>query len=788
MSELITIEVNGKAYQVRPGQMLIEATDNLGIDVPRFCYHKHLSIAANCRMCLVEVEKMGKPLPACATPVAAGMKVWTQSAKASDAQQAMMEFLLINHPLDCPICDQGGECELQDQAMAHGRAQSRYQEIKRVVPDPDIGPLVETEMTRCIQCTRCIRFGTEIAGLRELGGIGKGDRLAISTFVEHSLQSELSGNIIDVCPVGALTAKPSRYTARPWEMQAHPSIAAHDSVGSNIELHTFDGKVVRVVPRENNAINQCWISDRDRFSYEGLNSPDRALKPQVKREGQWQEVSWQEALEATRNALSQLDPERSVGLASANATLEELYLFQKVLRSLEVPHIDHRLRQIDSKASAVLPPVSWLGMPINAVSEQKLIVLIGSNVRHEQPMLNHQIRLAQRFGAKVFAVNVRQVEFNYPVEQVTIAPMQLSTLLQQLSSGLQESGLATEHTNLSLAPSDETTRNWAKALQQAQAGAQGKVLVLLGNSAQEHPYYADIASLAQLLANQLQGQLGIIPPKANSVGADWVGVLPHSGAFGRTAITGNDAHQVLSQSLHTAVLLQTEPEYDTANPTASIKHLKEAEQVVVIAPFVSEAMREYATVILPCTAWAETSGTYVNAAGQWQFARAVTEAQGDARPAWKILRVLGSELDVPDCAYVNLEQISDELRRLAEKTPLWTPKVQVVSELRAPSAEGLERIGEVEPYCVDALVRRAKALQSLVPESSVRIHPNTAAQRQLDDQATVTLKQGDAKVSLPVQWDETLPENTVWVAGGTRAACQLGDAFGLIEITAGEEA
>ncbi|WP_020559366.1 NADH-quinone oxidoreductase subunit NuoG [Thiofilum flexile] len=778
MSELITIEVNGKAYDVRPGQMLIEATDNLGIEVPRFCYHKHLSIAANCRMCLVEVEKMGKPLPACATPVAAGMKVWTQSEKAVDAQQAMMEFLLINHPLDCPICDQGGECELQDQAMTYGKVQSRYQEVKRVVLDPDIGPLIETEMTRCIQCTRCVRFGTEIAGIRELGGIGRGDRMAITTYVEQALQSELSGNIIDVCPVGALTAKPSRYTARAWEMIAHATVAAHDSVGSNIEVHTFDNKIVRVVPRENDTINQCWISDRDRFSYEGLNSSERVLKPLIKRDGEWQTVSWQEALAHTHELLTQLKPEQSTGLASANATLEELYLFQKVLQGLGVSQIEHRLRQVDAQATQVLPAVTWLGLPIEQISEQKLIILIGSDVRHEQPMLNHRIHLAQRLGAQVFALNMRQVAFNYPVEQLAVAPAQLSSLLQSVISGLSEQGLAlpNDGSTLELIQRHDT-QNWVQGLLAALAQAQGKVLVLLGNSAQEHPYYADLATLAQLLAQQLSGHLGFIPPQANSVGADWVTTLAPQDEVGKAV--------ELNSELDTVVLLNVEPEYDTANPYLTLSRLRQAKQVIAITSFMSPALRDYATVILPCTPWAETSGTYVNAEGTWQFARAVTEPKGEARPAWKILRVIGHQLSVPECEYVNIEQISFELRRLVDKHPLTPPTIQPVTTLRISNESGLERIGEVQAYRVDNVVRRASALQALVPETKAHIHPNTATHLALMPDTLVTVRQGEASLSLPVWWDESLPENTVWIAGGTEASAQLGEAWGRIELRAG---
>ncbi|CAA6827116.1 MAG: NADH-ubiquinone oxidoreductase chain G (EC, partial [uncultured Thiotrichaceae bacterium] len=422
---MVSIEVNGKALLAPSGSMLIEATDAAGITVPRFCYHKKLSIAANCRMCLVDVEKAGKPLPACATPVNDGMKVWTHSEKAKAAQADVMEFLLINHPLDCPICDQGGECELQDVSMGYGNSSSQFVEMKRVVQDKDIGPLIETEMTRCIHCMRCVRFGEEIAGLRELGATGRSEHVEVGTYISKSMKSELSGNVIDLCPVGALTAKPSRYKARAWEMRSHDSIAPHDSVGSNISVHTFDGEVVRVVPKENEAINECWISDRDRFSYQGLNSHDRLLAPQIKRDGQWQEVSWPEALDTVAAILSDADSEQVGALASPTSTLEELYLFQKLMRGAGIANIDHRLRQADFSDQANVSAAPALGVSIEDLENQQAVLLLGSNARQEQPLLNHRLKKAVASGGVVMALNPRWVDFNYEVEQVVVKPLDM---------------------------------------------------------------------------------------------------------------------------------------------------------------------------------------------------------------------------------------------------------------------------------------------------------------------------------------------------------------------------
>ena len=379
-SDNFKIEVNGVEFEASPGQMIIEVTDAADIYVPRFCYHRKLSVAANCRMCLVEVEKAPKPLPACATPVADGMKVFTKSALAISAQKAVMEFLLINHPLDCPICDQGGECELQDIAMGYGGGISRFNERKRVVKDKDLGPLISTDMTRCIHCTRCVRFGQEIAGIQELGTIGRGENTEISTYIESSVDHELSGNIIDVCPVGALNNKPYRFSARAWEMAQFPTVSPHDCAGSNINAHVMQGKLKRVVPRVNESINETWIADRDRFSCEAVYADDRLETPMVRIEGEWRECGWDEALEVAARGLQSVDGNLAA-LVSPSATTEEGYLAARLVRHLGSGNLDHRLRRRDFRQQNLDPVFPWLGMPIEDVEQLQSILVVGSNLR-----------------------------------------------------------------------------------------------------------------------------------------------------------------------------------------------------------------------------------------------------------------------------------------------------------------------------------------------------------------------------------------------------------------------
>jgi NADH-quinone oxidoreductase subunit G len=749
--EFVTIEINDQPVQARKGAMLIEVADKHGVVIPRFCYHKKLSVAANCRMCLVEMEKSFKVVPACATPVNAGMKFWTRSEKAKNAQKAIMEFLLINHPLDCPICDQGGECELQDVSVGYGSTKSQYAEIKRVVQDKDIGALIETEMTRCIQCTRCVRFGDEIAGMREMGGVGRGDRLEIGTYIEKTLKSELSGNVIDLCPVGALTAKPSRYKARAWELQAHDAIAPHDCVGSHLQVHTFRKEVVRAVPRENDAINECWISDRDRFSYQGIASADRLTKPMLKRDGHWYEASWQQALEATAEILRAADPARTGALANATSTVEELYLFQRLMRGLNIRNIDHRLRQTDFSDQNAAPICPSLGMPIAQLEQQNAVFLIGSNVRQEQPLLNHRLRKAVLKGA---------FTFNYTVTQQAVAPVEMLQALQAIVNDPDNGVMAT--------------------LKQAEHAT-----VLLGNVANQHPDFAALRALAYRIAQQTGATFGYLVESANSVGAWVAGVVPHRLSAGRELKQpGVPVGEFLNENTRTFVLLNTELA-DFGNPQQAVQALTAAQNVIVIAPFADETTRQYATVLLPGSTFAETSGTFCNVAGQWQSFKGTTEPPGEARPTWKVLRVLGNSVGVPEFDWVATEEIVAELHLELDGVETCSNAYSAEGKdvLHKPfSADGFQRIGDVEMYRVDPLVRRAKALQAMMPTAAVHLNPQDATSMGIAAGDAVKVSQGAAAVTLPAQLDEGIPVGCAGVQSGLEVSNVLGAAFGSLQI------
>ncbi|OQX03240.1 MAG: NADH-quinone oxidoreductase subunit G [Thiothrix lacustris] len=758
--EFVTIEINDQPVQARKGAMLIEVADKHGVVIPRFCYHKKLSVAANCRMCLVEMEKSFKVVPACATPVNAGMKFWTRSEKAKNAQKAIMEFLLINHPLDCPICDQGGECELQDVSVGYGSTKSQYAEIKRVVQDKDIGALIETEMTRCIQCTRCVRFGDEIAGMREMGGVGRGDRLEIGTYIEKTLKSELSGNVIDLCPVGALTAKPSRYKARAWELQAHDAIAPHDCVGSHLQVHTFRKEVVRAVPRENDAINECWISDRDRFSYQGIASADRITKPMLKRDGHWYEASWQQALEATADILRTADPARTGALANATSTVEELYLFQRLMRGLNIRNIDHRLRQTDFSDQNAAPICPSLGMPIAQLEQQNAVFLIGSNVRQEQPLLNHRLRKAALKGAQVMALNPRAFAFNYAVTQQAVAPAEMLQALQAIVNDPENGVMA--------------------ALKQAEHAT-----VLLGNVATQHPDFAVLRALAYTLAEQTGATFGYLVESANSVGAWVAGVVPHRLSAGRELKQpGVPVSEFLNENTRTFVLLNTELA-DFGNPQQAATALSAADNVIVIAPFADETTRQFATVLLPGSTFAETSGTFCNVASQWQSFKGTTQPPGEARPTWKVLRVLGNSVGVPEFDWVATEEIVAELHLELDgvETCSNTYRAAVTASVSAVSPDGFQRIGDVEMYRVDPLVRRAKALQAMMPTAVVHLNPQDAASMGIAAGDAVKVSQGAAAITLPAQLDEGIPVGCAGVQSGLEVSNVLGAAFGALQIT-----
>lgn len=708
----VKIEVNGEQLEAKKGSMLIEVTDAVGVKIPRFCYHKKLSVAANCRMCLVEVERAPKPLPACATPVMDGMKVWTHSPKALEAQQGTMEFLLINHPLDCPICDQGGECELQDVSIGYGNSVSRFTERKRAVPDKDIGPLIETEMTRCIHCTRCVRFGDEIAGIRELGATGRGEDMEIGTYVEHSMTSELSGNVIDLCPVGALTSKPARHTGRSWEYVQHAGVAPHDSVGSNIYIHTIRGKVMRVVPRENEAINETWLSDRDRFSYEAIYSDDRAIRPWGKTQGV---VEWSEALQQTADSLQKIIAQHgadSVGfLVSPNATVEELYLAQKLARVAGVTNIDSRLRQSDFSDSAADPVFPWLGQSLEELETADAVLLIGSNIRMDQPLAGHRIRKAASNGSKIMLINPRDYDFLFPVATKIISDSAaMIPALAGVAKALVDLNNAEIPDNLT-ALLDHVEVSGAHRVIAEQLSKAENASLLLGNQAGAHRAFAQLRALAVFVAQCSGAVLGYLPEAANSAGAWLAGAVPHRLPGGKTVDNpGLDAQAMLQSPRKAYVLIGIEPEFDCADGTASLAAVQQADFVVNLSAYASSTMKEYADVILPIAVFAETSGTYVNAEGRWQSFNGACQPLGEARPAWKVLRVLANQLGLDGFDYTDSQQILNEIQQQCESLQpdnLITGAV----EFTASAGDELPAPVEVPIYAVDAVVRRAPSLQ-----------------------------------------------------------------------------
>ncbi len=781
--ELVNIEVNGIPLKARKGAMLIEVTDAAGIPIPRFCYHKKLSIAANCRMCLVEVEKAPKPLPACATPVMEGMKVYTESPKALAGQKATMEFLLINHPLDCPICDQGGECELQDLAVGYGGDVSRFAERKRVVKEKDIGPLIATDMTRCIHCTRCVRFGEEIAGLRELGATGRGEHMEIGTYIAKAVISELSGNVIDLCPVGALTAKPSRYKGRSWEFVQHAAIAPHDSLGSNIFIHTLRGKVMRVVPRENEEINETWISDRDRFSYEGIYSEDRLAAPVLG----GAETTWESALEAVASDLKavigQHGPEAVGFLVSPTATAEELYLTQKLARGLGVTNLDHRLRQADFSDQDIAPPFPWLGQSVADLERVKAALLIGSNVRMEQPLASHRLRKAALAGGRIMFLNPRAFDFRFPVAAQVIAdPAAMVGALASVARAIGElKGQALPESLAGLATGEpgETERAMA-----AQLSEQTPATVLLGNLAIAHPAFAQLRALAAFIAHCSGAQLGYLAEAANSVGASLVGVLPHRGPGGKSALAkGLDARAMLDQPRKAYVLIGIEPELDCWDGAAALHAMQSAECVVVLSPYASATTRSYARTLLPIAAFAETSGTYVNAEGRWQSFQGASKPFGTARPAWKVLRVLGNLCGLDGFDYVTSEEVLAEARSACAGVEP-NNALDWSQALPPYRPEGLLRMADVPIYAVDALVRRARALQRspLARPAEVRLHPEAAQQLGVAGREQVQVRQNGAVVELPLVLDDSVPKDCVWIPLGLPASAALGSAVGPVAI------
>ncbi|HEV3182814.1 MAG TPA: NADH-quinone oxidoreductase subunit NuoG [Steroidobacteraceae bacterium] len=710
--DLVNIEVDGVPVKARKGEMIIRVTDRNGVYVPRFCYHEKLSIAANCRMCLVEVEKAPKPLPACATPVTEGMKVFTKSPRAIGAQRATMEFLLINHPLDCPICDQGGECELQDLAVGFGRDISRYHEGKRAVADENLGPLIATDMTRCIQCSRCIRFTEEIAGVQELGMVGRGEHMEVRTYIESTVNHELSGNVIDLCPVGALVSKPYRFTARAWEMGSVPLVSPHDAVGTNLFGHVLRGRLMRVVPRENEAINEVWIADRDRFSYEGVYSPDRLMRPLVRRGAEWVESDWEPALMRTAEGLK--DSAASLGLlASSSGTIEELYLAARIARGLGSPNIDHRLRQRDFRDQAADPVFPGLGMRIAEVDALNALLVIGSNLRREAPILAHRVRKAALRGAQVAMLNPARFPYLFPVKAyLTSAPADLVTdlaaVVGAVAAAVGKSVPAQLAVAVSAAPVTDAHRAAAQALLSGEKRA-----VWLGALAARHPAFADLRALAAALAQLSGASLGRIAEGGNAAGAYLAGAIPHRQAGAQAlASAGLTAREMLTAPLRAYVLLGgLEPSLD-ALQAESLRTLARAEFVVAITPFASEEVKAIAHVMLPMATFAESSGTYVNCEGVWQSQAGAAAPLGEARPGWKVLRVLGNLLGLEGFAYQSSQEVRAEVHAacagLAPAGYHGTHAVKLPAN-GVPAESAV--LMDVPTYQVDALVRRAPSLQ-----------------------------------------------------------------------------
>ena len=715
MSEdLVNIEVNGVPVTARKGQMIIQATDAVDVYVPRFCYHDKLSVAANCRMCLVEVEKAPKPLPACATPVAEGMKIFTTSPKAIAAQRATMEFLLINHPLDCPICDQGGECELQDLAMGFGRDVSRFSERKRVVRDKDIGPLVSTDMTRCIHCTRCVRFTSEIAGLQELGTTGRGESMEIGTFIEKSVDHELSGNIIDLCPVGALNSKPFRYQGRSWEMVQVPLVSPHDPIGTNLYGHVRRGQLMRVVARPNDAVNESWIADRDRYSYEGIYADDRVAQPMIRDGGELKVTDWETALTRAADGLKAVLAQSggaSVGaLASPTGTTEELYLLQKLMRGLSVPNIDHRLRQSDFRDQAADPVYPALGMPVAAIASLSAALVVGSHLRAEAPLLAHRLRQAAvRNRAAVSFLNPETFAVRFPVAgEITVPMARLADELGAVAAAAAEIRGTPIGAGLPVAPVGDAHRAMARAL-----AAEGNRLVLLGALSARHADFARIRRAAAEIARLTGATLGYVADGGNAAGAALAGALPHRAAAGVAApAKGLDAHAMLEAGLKAYVLFGgVEVEEDCAAGAGAQRSLAAADFVVAVTPYLSESMRATASVVLPIGTFAETSGTFVNAEGRFQSFTAAARAVGESRPGWKVLRVLGNLLNVPGFEQVSSEDVLDELKAVLGALATTPADTAYHGSFVASGPVG-GLAPDVPMYRIDAIVRRAPALQA----------------------------------------------------------------------------
>ncbi len=691
---MVELDIDGQKVEITEGSMIMHAAEKCGTYIPHFCYHKKLSIAANCRMCLVDVEKAPKPMPACATPVTQGMIVRTKSDKAIKAQQSVMEFLLINHPLDCPICDQGGECQLQDLAVGYGKSASRYDEEKRVVANKDVGPLISMEeMSRCIHCTRCVRFGQEVAGSMELGMSHRGEHAEIETFLGDTIDSELSGNMIDICPVGALTSKPFRYSARTWELSRRKSVSPHDSTGANLIIQVKSNQVMRVVPLENEAVNECWISDRDRFSYEALNGEERLKTPMLKQGGQWKEVDWQTALEYVANGLKQIKADHSASaigaLLSPHSTLEELYLATQFVRGLGSDNVDARLRNAEF---GKFEGVRYLGTSVASLSSLQSALIIGSNLRKDHPLFAQRIRQSARKGCTVNAINSVAYDWAMPVASgITVPAAQWAQALADVAAAVAaEKGANNEVKAPAAGNATDVSKRIAKSLLKGDRKA-----ILLGNGAAHHANAASLLALANWIGEQTGATVGYLTEAANTVGAQFVGAQPK--------VDGKNAAQ-MQNGLKALILLGTEPEHDTAAKAAV-----QADMVVTLSPF--KTNMAFSDVLLPSSPFTETAGTFINAEGRIQSFHGVVKPLGETRPAWKVLRVLGNMLGLPGFDFETVQDVTTAA--LQGQTSMLSAdklsnKTNAPINLNTAAAE--PAVASI--YQLDSLTRRAPSLQA----------------------------------------------------------------------------
>lgn len=792
------IEIDGKEIEAEAGSMIIQVADQHGIAIPRFCYHNKLSIAANCRMCLVQVQNASKPLPACATPISEGMKVSTTSAITTDAQKAVMEYLLINHPLDCPICDQGGECELQDVSFEYGKDHSEYDEEKRVVIDQNLGPLVATDLTRCIQCTRCVRFGTEIAGDRELGATGRGEFMKIETFVAQHVNSEVSGNIIDLCPVGALTSKPFRFKARAWELIEYPYVSPHDCIGSNLYLHVLRDKVLRVVPKAAEDINEVWLSDRDRFSYEALTHEDRLRKPMVNKNGKWGISSWVEALKFAMAGikLSQetFGNDQLGVLASPNSSLEEFYILQQLARGLGTANIDHRLRQLDFSDQDLAPLFPNLGIKFQDLETQDMVLLIGSNIHKEQPIAGLKLRKMTTRGGKVCAINPVECHYNFPVakQEVVVAAnlaLSLAGIVKELLRMLKNTALTSE---LNLLQGVETSADQKQIAAKLLAGKDRTII--LGQQALMHPRAAEIKAWTSLIAKITNSNCGFFSDGSNAAGAWIAGCVPHRMPAGIPADQqGKNALEMLRTPLKCYILYAIEPEFDSLLGAQALETIAKADFVVAISAYQSDSLLKISDVILPLAQYAEISGTYLNVEGKWQTTQAVIPPYGESRPGWKILRVLGNLAQLPFFEYASEQDIRDALvtnlsaaNLMSELQSLTCWKYRCPTQITINPANRLLRIAPLALYSSDSITRRAKALQHTKDAhttATIEMNQNTANSLHVAHGDLVNVTSAAGATKLTVEIASVVPDFSVVIFQAQQSTNYLGAPYSYVEVT-----